>query len=166
MSCLVGVERMPRKEPEIKQFLLTFLALLALSCAQAQSSYFGLRLGYTPLDFLGIQLPLFGLQYGGPVANNLELRGTLDTIYLFSFAQADLLYSVGFSDDLRGYLGGGPGVIFVGLFEVPDAEVHGTAGLEYRTGSVGFFAEAQPIFPLPDLQYPLFKLGAGINFRF
>lgn len=150
----------------MKRFLLVLLTLSALSCAGAQSSYFGLHVAYTSIDFFGVQLPLLGLEYGGPVANNLELRGTVDTIVLFSFAQADLLYSVGFSDDLRGYVGGGPGVGFIGLFYLPAAEVHTTAGLEYRTGSVGFFAEVQPIVFLLDLQNPLFKLGAGVNFHF
>lgn len=150
----------------MKRILPVLLALLILSCAGAQNSYFGLRLAYTPIDFFGTQLPLFGFQLGAPVADNLELRGTLDTVVLLSFAQVDLLYSVGFSDDLRGYVGGGPDVLSVGPFQYPSAAVHGTAGLEYETGRVGLFAEAQPILPLPDLQYPLFKLGAGVNFYF
>jgi hypothetical protein len=150
----------------MKRFLQVLLAFLALSCAGAQNSYFGLRLAYTPIDFFGTQLPLFGFQLGVPVANNLAFRGTLDTIVLLSFAQVDLLYSVGLSSDLSGYIGGGPDVTFVDMFRYPSAAVHGTAGLEYRTGSVGFFAEAQPILPLPDLQNPLFKLGAGVNFHF
>ncbi len=150
----------------MKRFLLVLLTLSALSCAGAQSSYFGLHVAYTSIDFFGAQLPLFGLQLGGPVANNLELRGTVDTIVLLSLAQVDLLYSEGFSDGLRGYIGGGPDVTFVDLFRYPSAAVHGTAGLEYRTGSVGFFAEVQPIVFLLDLQNPLFKLGAGVNFHF
>lgn len=149
----------------MQRFLLVLIALVTLSCVQAQGSYFGLRLAYTPIDFFGTQLPLFGFQLGVSVADNLELRGTLDTVVLLSFAQVDLLYSVGFSDDLRGYVGGGPDVTFVDLFRYPSAAVHGTAGLEYRTGRVGLFAEAQPILPLPDLR-TLFKLGAGVNFYF
>lgn len=162
----------------MKRSLLVLLALWALSCAQAQDSYFGLHVDVVgdPSN-LSVIIPLPGLQLATPVLDDVELRASLLTLLLVNFIQVDVLYTRDLSDTLRAYsgVGGDVGSIY------PDGSifgVHATAGLEYRLGNgIGLFGEAQPLYVLnapeylldsdPDSSLGLFgKLNLGVNFHF
>ncbi len=150
----------------VKRSLLLLLAVLAVSSTHAQSAYIGLRLaGATSLDTSAERLPYLGLQLGLRVAGPLELRAALDTFLLASSAHADLLYTQPLGGGVRGYLGAGPD-LYTNVF---DAETnygaHATAGVEYRSGVAGFFAEAQPIYAFSAAALRA-RLGLGVNFHF
>lgn len=142
--------------------------LLTLSCAAAQDTlYVGLRLAAaTGLEEVASGVaPYLGLQVGLRALEPLELRAAYDVSLGLSYAQADLLYSQPVGDGLRGYAGVGPDLYENGWNGERGSGVHATAGLEVRTGIVGFFAEAQPLYG--------FGLGAfrvrsslGVNLHF
>lgn len=129
---------------------LLVLGLLALSpCAAAQERvYLGLRLaGASGLEEPDIGfLPFLGLQAGVRVAGPLELRAAYDLSLGVSYASADLLYAQPLGDGFRGYAGAGPDYYADGWNGETDGGVHAVAGLEYRTGSAGFFAEVAPVY--------------------
>ncbi len=136
----------------MKRAVLSLLALLALSGARAQDSfYLGLRVdGVGDLATLRPVAAFLGFQAGGLVADNLELRASFSTLLLAGFAQADVLYTRDLSDALRLYAGGGGGVAGAAVGDaVSYYFVHATAGAEYRPGSgPGLFAEVQPLYGL------------------
>lgn len=153
----------------MKRHLLVLVTLLTFSGALAQSSYFGLQL--SGILGAGSVFPFFELQGGGPVAENVELRVSGLPLLLVNFLQIDLFYSYSLSDTLRGYAGGGADVLQQAFTEGVVFGLHGTAGVEYRTGSViGLFIEAQPIFVIsgPDIGAGsvIGKLNTGVNFHF
>jgi hypothetical protein len=134
----------------MKRPLSVLLALLALSCAEAQYAYFGLRVDVVGPPNLSPVVPLPGFQLGGPVLDDVELRVSLHTFLLANFVQVDVLYTQNLSDALRGY--GGVGGDVGGIAFYDDGSifgVHATAGLEYGLGSgVGLFGEVQPLYVL------------------
>jgi hypothetical protein len=147
----------------MKKAVLVLFVLLALSCAQAQDSYFGLH-GDVVLGSPVIPIP--GLQLGGPIADNVELRVSGLLLGYVNFLQVDVLYTQPLSDTLRGYGGGGGDVALAIVFGTSlDFGVHATAGVEYQLGSgIGLFGEVQPILVLPGIF--LGKLNLGINFHY
>lgn len=143
------------------------LILLVLSCAAAQGSvYLGVRLaGATLLEEIGGGAPFLGVQLGVRALEPVELRAAYDVSLGVSYAQADLLYSQPLGGGARGYAGAGLDSYADGWNGETDVGVHGTAGLEYRTGIVGLFAEAQPIYGFGTAALRA-RLGLGINFYF
>lgn len=108
------------------------------------------------------------MQAGGPVAETLELRGTLDTVLLLSILGADLLYPFAVSPTLEGYAGGGADFAYLfvsGLAAAGTLMLHATAGLEVRSGGLGIYGEVQP-YTL--LSAPILALKArfGVNVYF
>lgn len=159
----------------MKRSLLVLLALSALSCAGAQSSYFGLHVDVVVSQSnLGPVAPLAGLQLGGPIFDDVELRVSGFLLLLANFLQVDVLYTQNLSDTLRGYGGVGGDVGLVSFFGDGLAfGVHATAGVEYQLGSgIGLFGEVQPLFVLYDVGFGigngnlLGKLNLGVNFHF
>lgn len=159
---------------------LVLFALLALSCAQAQASYFGIRADVVgKLSPLSVVAPLVGVQLGTPVLANVELRASLLTALIAAVLQADVLYTQDLSDTLRGYGGVGADL---GQVAFGDAQtffgVHATAGVEHRLGSgTGLFGEVQPLYVLSAPEYAFggdsdsglglfWKLNVGVNFHF
>lgn len=164
----------------MKRSLLILLALLALSCTQAQSSYFGLHVGgVADLSDLNSIAPLPGLHLGFPILDSVELRVSILTLLLANFLQVDVLYTQNLSDALRGYGGVGAdlGGVAIGDYATIFG-VHATAGLEYGVGSgVGLFGEVQPLYVLEAPDYLLSsdpgsalgffgKLSLGVNIHF
>lgn len=162
----------------MKRSLLVFLVLLALPHAGAQGAYFGLRVDVVGPPSLSPVIPLPGLQFGGPVLDDVELRVSLHTLLLATLFQADVLYTQNVSETLRVYGGaGGDAGAFAFYDDGSLFGVHATAGLEYQPGPVGFFAELQPLYILHAPPYLLSgdpnsglgffgKLNLGINFHF
>ena len=148
----------------LRRWTVGVAALLFCAAGQAQSSYVGVGAALTN----GV-IPLFGIQVGGPVAEQLEVRGTLDSVFFVTDLGLDLLYTFPVSGTtLEGYIGGGPDVIplFINSSELWLA-VHATAGLEYLTGSVGIYGELQPLLPFFGVGATVFiKTRAGVNFYF
>lgn len=158
----------------MKRFLLVLLTLSALSCAGAQSSYFGLHVdGVGSLNPSSVA-PLAGLQLGGPLTDNVELRVSGLVLVLANFVQIDILYTQNISDTLRGYGGVGGDAGLVAFYDDGTIlGVHATAGLEYRLGSgIGLFGEVQPLYVLkaPYIGFGsgglVGKLNLGVNFHF
>lgn len=158
----------------MKRAALVLFALLILSCAQAQGSYFGIRVDvggtFSPLN---VTLPLVGVQLGTPLVDNVELRGSFSTILAANFAEVDIFYTQPLTDMLRGY--SGVGVSYGGalLDTYLFYSVHATVGVEQHLGSgIGLFGEVQPVFVLagPFQSYGvepfMWKLNAGINFHY
>jgi hypothetical protein len=147
----------------MKRSLLVLFAFSTLACAQAQSSYVGFHLsGVTSLS--GVT-PFGGVQVGGPVIDNIELRLSGLPLVVFNLLQLDLLYTQLLSKTLRGYAGGGADLLQFSFFEEGLAfAVHATAGAEADVGSgIGLFAEVQPTLVLnaPDRDVALFFGNAG-----
>lgn len=91
----------------MKRSLLVLLALSVLSCAGAQSSYFGLRVDVVgDPSSLSVVIPLPGLQLATPVLDDVGLRASLLSLLLVTLLQVDVLYNQNLSDMLRGYGGG------------------------------------------------------------
>ena len=154
----------------MKRILLLLATVLVLSSAQAQS-YYGF--GGTVLASLDEGTGyLLGLQLGGPVGAGLELRGTLDTVFITSNLGFDLLYPFALSTATRGYAGGGADFLYQLLFASVSAPrsssgtfgFHGTVGLEYHPKTVGVYGELQPYFLLSKLF--AVKARAGVNIYF
>ncbi len=153
--------------------LPVLLALLALSCAQAQDSYFGLHVDVVGSPNPSSVAPLAGLQLAGPILDDVELRVSGFLLVLANFLQVDVLYTQNLSDTLRGYGGGGGDVGFIAFYDDGSIfGVHATAGVEYHLGSgIGLFGEVQPLFVLrtPDIGFGtgslLGKLNLGVNFH-
>lgn len=151
----------------MKRFVLTLLTLLVLSSAAAQDSvYLGVRVaGATSLDESAEEIPYLGLQFGVRVTGPLEVRAAFDTLLLASSAHADLLYIQPLGGGARGYLGAGPDLYTNAFNTEMNYGAHATAGIEYRTGIVGLFAEAQPIYAFSAAALRA-RLGLGVNFHF
>lgn len=156
----------------MKCSILVLLVLLSSSVAEAQDSYFGLH-----VDVVGgpsSVAPLAGLQLGGPIVDDVELRVSGFVLVLANFLQVDVLYTQNVADTLRVYGGGGGDAGLVAFYD--DGSIfggHATAGFEYRPGRVvGFFAELQPLYVLhaPDIGVRtgslVGKLNLGVNFHF
>lgn len=149
----------------MRKWLLSVLAVLGLGVVQAQESYFGVGAALGNLV-----IPLLSVQAGGPVVENVEVRGTLDSVLFVNDLGLDVLYTFAISDGpLEGYVGGGPDLvwIFVGNGG-PFLTAHATAGLEYLTGNLGVYGEAQALLPVSVLNAALVpgKLRFGVNFYF
>jgi hypothetical protein len=95
----------------VKRWVLTTLVLLVLGMSHAQGSYVGIGGSVITASADGI-FPLLGLQVGRPVAETLELRGTLDTLLFLSTLSADL-YPFAVSPTLEGCAGGGADFAFL-----------------------------------------------------
>lgn len=161
----------------MKRAIPILFVLFSLSGVQAQSEnfYLGLRVdGLVGGNTAAPVFPLLGFQVGGMVVESLELRASVSTVLLFSYLQADVLYTRDVSDTLRVY-GGVGGDVLVTTFSSlsPAFFVHPTAGAEYRLGGgLGLFGEVQPLFGFtgnPDTgsNAPGLELGRlmlGINF--
>jgi hypothetical protein len=149
------------------------LATLAVSGAQAQRSYVGLYVGGVTSSS-GVT-PFGGVQVGGPVADNVELRLAGLTILLATVFRLDVLYTQPLAETLRGYAGGG-GSVFQAAFAEGGGgrdgralSVHATAGVEADVGfGVGLFAEVQPTYVLSapdgDVEILLGNEGAATFF--
>jgi hypothetical protein len=96
----------------VKRWVLTTLVLLVLGMSHAQGSYVGIGGSVITASADGI-FPLLGLQVGGPVAETLELCGTLDTLLFLSTLGADLLYPFAVLPTLEGCAGGGADFAFL-----------------------------------------------------
>lgn len=141
--------------------------ILCFGGAQAQGSYFGIGASVLT-NFTDGAAPLLSLQVGGPVAETLELRGTVDTLLFLSNLGADLLYTFDVSTEVEGYVGGGVDFAYIfipGLAAGSTFALHGTAGLEYHTGAVGLYGEVQP-YGLLSAPALALKARAGVNFYF
>lgn len=144
------------------------LLLLVGPCAAAQDTlYLGLRLtGATGLEEVATGLvPFLGVQVGVRALEPLELRVAYEVSIGLTYAHADLLYSQPLGDGLRGYAGVGPDYYEDGWNGARGYGVHATAGFEVRTGTVGFFAEAQPIYGI-DLGALRLRSSLGVNLHF
>ncbi len=151
----------------VKRWVMVLATTLALGVGQAQESYFGVG-GTVVTNFTDGAAPLLGLQLGGSVAEALKLRGTLDTLIFFSNLGLELLYTFEVSPDLKGYAGGGGDFVYIflpGLAEGSAFALHGTVGLELRTGTVGFYGEVQP-YALLGAPIVALKARFGVNFYF
>ena len=149
-----------------RKFIL--LVLLVSSCAAAQDTlYLGFRLAAaTGLEEVASGVaPYLGLHVGVRALDPLELRVAYDVSLGLAYAQADLLYSQPVGDGLRGYTGLGLDLYENGWNGERGYGVHATAGLEVRTGIVGFFAEAQPIYGI-DLSAFRVRSSLGVNLHF
>ncbi len=114
----------------MKRALLVSCALLCLSCAQAQGSYFGLHVDVVGGPNLSSVAPLAGLQLGVPLLEDVEVRVSGFVLVLANFLQIDVLYTQNLSDTLRGYSGGGGDVGFIAFYDDGSIfGVHVTAGL-------------------------------------
>lgn len=164
----------------MKNAVFVLFTLLALSCAQAQDSYFGIRADVVgDLSPLSVVAPIVGIQLGTPVSDNVELRVSLLTVVIASVLQADVFYTQPLSDTLRGYggVGGDLGQVAYGDAQTFSG-VHATAGVEHRLESgTGLFGEVQPLYVLSAPEYAFggdsdsglglfWKLNAGVNFHF
>ena len=93
----------------MRKWLPSVLAVLRLSVVQAQGNYLGLGLTALPAaNVEGGVLPLFGLQAGEPLLENLELRARFDTLLLGSTLAADVLHRLDVGQTTRLYLGVAP----------------------------------------------------------
>jgi len=146
------------------RWLLPLFAMLCLSSTQAQS-YFGVG-----ASVVNLFIPLPSVQVGGPVAERVELRITLDSVLVINDLGLDVLYTFPIPDaPLKGYVGGGPDVVWVLIAGGrPFLAAHATAGLEYLTDNLGIYGELQPLLPVLGTEgTPVFlKLRAGVNFYF
>lgn len=160
----------------MKRVALVLFALLALSSAQAEDMYLGVRIDVLgDLTPLNVYLPLVGVHFGAPVLDNVELRASLATVLFAAALQADILYTQPLSDTLRGYGGVGGDMVGYASFCGCDPQnfgVHATAGVESQLGSgIGLFGEVQPLFFLTDVEGTgfdsfIFRLNVGVNFYF
>ncbi len=151
-----------------RRYLRLILGLvLSLPCAAAQDSIsLGIRLALaSSLEAIGGEAPYLGLQLGVRALDPVELRASYDISLGLEYASADLLYSQSLGTDLRGCAGLGPDYYADGWNGETDYGVHGTAGVEYRTGIVGLFVEAQPIYGF-GLTALRFRIWSGVNFIF
>ena len=151
----------------MKRSLLLSLTLSALSCAGAQSSYFGLHVdGVGSLNPSSVA-PLAGLQVGGSITDNVELRVSGLVLVLANFVQIDVLYTQNLSDTLRGHGGVGGDAGLIAFYDDGTIlDVHATAGLEYGLGSgIGLFSEVQPLYILktPDIGFGSGGLVGKLN---
>ena len=145
------------------KYLLVVCVVLGLGVAQAP-----LYLGFGAT--LANTSPLPSVQVGGPVAQNVELRGTLDSLGIISVFGVDALYKFPVSGaSLGGYVGGGPDAVlaFIGGDNFI-LGLHATVGLEYFTSSLGIYGELQPLIPVSGFNRApvLGKLRVGVNFYF
>ena len=130
-----------------------------------QVNYVGASVSVTD-DFFGLK-PLFGVQAGRLLAEQVTLRGGLET-NLSDFAlSADVLYAFSPPAELGGYAGGGVRYAYfidrtIGVVESA-FDVYGVLGLEYRPYEMGYFAEVQPRLALSLLGV---KARAGVNIDF
>lgn len=147
--------------------VFVLFVLLALSGAAAQDTlYLGVRVaGATLLEEWVELVPYLGVQLGVRALELIELRAAYDVSLGVSYAHADLLYSQPLGDELRGYVGAGPDYYANGWNGERGYGAHGTAGIEYRTGIVGLFAEVQPIYGF-DIGTFRLRSGFGVNFHF
>ena len=146
-------------------FLIGLVFLLPYAAAQDSVSL-GVRLALaSSLESIGGEAPYLGLQLGIRALDPVEVRASYDISFGLEYASADLLYSQSLGSDLRGYAGFGPDYYADGWNGETDYGVHATAGVEYRTGIVGLFVEAQPIYGF-GLAALRFRIGSGINFIF
>ena len=147
----------------MKHYLLVLFALLTFSGTQAQRPYVGVHVSGIASSS-GVT-PFGGVQVGGPVIDNMELRLSSLPLVVFNLLQLDLLYTQPLSETLRGYAGGGADLLEFSFFEEGLAfAVHATAGAEADAGSgIGLFAEVQPTLVLnaPDRDVALFFGNAG-----
>ncbi len=150
-----------------RHWMIVGLAFICLGSARAQGSYFGIG-GSVLTNFADGVVPLLGLHVGGPVTETLELRGSLDTLLFISNLGADLLYPFKVSPTLKGYAGGGADFVYIfipGLAAGSTFALHATAGLEARTGTLGFYGEVQP-YVLLSAPIRAVKARLGVNVHF
>jgi hypothetical protein len=157
----------------MKRFVLVLILVGGLGLVQAQDTFVGG--GVTLLTDFTFAAPVVGVQVGGSVADNLYLRGTLDTLlFLAYFVGGDVLYTFPLQEaDATVYVGGGPDVLFVlfptsvGVLSGAAFGVHATAGAEFDAGEVGIYLEGQPGFFFGDGgALFLARVRAGVNFHF
>ncbi len=150
----------------MKRVFILFVLLVLSSAAAQNNVYLGVRLtGATLLEEIGGGAPFLGVQLGIQALDPIELRAAYDTSIGVSYAQADLLYSQPLGDAFRGYTGAGLDSYSDGWNGKEDFGVHGTAGVEYRTGVLGLFAEVQPIYGFGIAAFRI-RSSLGINFHF
>ncbi len=148
-------------------FLVLGLAAVSSHAAAQERVYLGLRLaGASSLEEPDIGfLPYLGLQAGLRLAGPLELRAAYDVSLGVSYASADLLYTQPLGDGFRGYAGAGPDYYADGWNGETDGGVHAAAGVEYRTGIVGLFAEVAPIYGFGSAALRV-RSSLGVNLHF
>lgn len=149
----------------MKRVLLILSVCLALSGAAAQdTAYVGVRLaaGTQEGSFYFFAEPYVGLQVGVRVLP-LELRVAYDVSLGVYSALADLLYTRSFEGGPRAYAGAGLEHHSNDWTGQENYSFHATAGAEYRSGIVGFFAEAQPAY-VSSVAPLRVRIGLGVNF--
>ena len=147
--------------------LPVLMVLLSCFCTNAQETlYLGVRLaGASSLEAGGGAAPYLGLQLGVRALEPVDLRVSYDVSLGLTYASADLLYTQPLSENVRAYTGIGPDYYTDGWNGESGYGLHGTVGLEYRTGLVGLFAEAQPIYGFAIAALRI-RFGLGVNFHF
>lgn len=142
----------------MERWLIILLMVCGFSSARAQEGYFGVGTAlFTNFSGGFSVFPTLAFQGGCLIANDLELRATLDTVFIGSDLGVDLLYTFEIPNaSLKGYIGGGPDLFFV-FFGGGAFGLHGTFGVETVSASTRFFAEVQPIYTSN-----LFTEGGGV----
>lgn len=132
----------------MKRLFLAFALLCSVAGtahAQFNSPYFGV--GGTAV--VGSALPpLVSVQVGGPLSESVEARMTLDAQPSAVLIGADVFYTLFPRPNLKVYLGAGPDAVMVFPITGVGADLHGTAGLEYRLGGVRGLASTAKSSPL------------------
>lgn len=160
----------------MKRILLTVLPIFALAVGHAQTQergpYFGIGASYAASIPVVIGDLRPHLQVGGPIAANVELRGTLTSLLVQSTLGLELLYAPKLAtENARLYVGGGLMTRF--YFYAPDgfyldAIVGGELYPESGPNSLplGFFGELRtgPLTLFQGSPYFYLEARAGINF--
>ena len=153
----------------MRRYLCTFIILVTFGLANAQrpESYVGV--GVTNFGVASI-FPVLSVQLGGPVAEDLQARGVLDTILLGNMLSGDLLYTPELSHEVSLTLGAGPHFTLVTAAGGGGAGfgAHALVGGVYRLsgGAIGIFGELRPTvlyLASPTLHL---DLRLGVNFYY
>lgn len=151
----------------IRCLCLFVLLSLNLASAQRRESYVGV--GLTNLTVVNI-FPVLSGQLGGPVAENLEAKVTLETILIGTLLSVDLLYTAKLDDEVSLYLGAGPNVavIFAAGGGGLGLGGHVEGGVLYRPGgsNVGLYAALRPLVLFAENPQLDLHPRLGVNFYF
>ena len=147
----------------MKRLTLLWLALY-LNFAVAEGGFVG-----GGLSLYGF-LPMLSVQAGVDIAQNVTLRGNLDSLILVNVLSGDLLYT--FPETPFLYAGGGPDMIVL-LNPPPESGypnvffgLHGTLGVQLHQEAGAYFFELQPALGFLDASQRYVKFRAGFDYYF